>query len=151
MKNIKLTNWLLLTLSVLFAGNVMAVDFLTPEQEARGNGFLNKELYIYETRLIGTPEQFKKYAGAHLDYQVKLENEGTMFGAGPLFEENDTGMPKAGLIIIRASSFEEAKAIADADPFHSSGIREYTLSKWVLNEGSFSFTVKLSDQSVDVK
>lgn len=150
MKTLKLPTWLWLAISVLFTGNA-AAEIFTPEQKARLASFLNKDFYIYETKLFGTPEQFKEYLSAHLSYQVKLENEGIMFGTGPLFDENHTGTPKAGLIIVRAASFEEAKAIADADPFHSSGVRTYTLRKWTMNEGSLDLSIKFSDQSVEVK
>lgn len=148
MKNI--TTWFFLIFSVIIAGNVSASG-LTAEQKTRIADFLSMDLYVYETTLVGTPEEFTNTVSAHLDYQVMLEEKGIMFGAGPLFEENQEGHPTSGLIIIRASSFEEAKAIADADPFHAGGVRSYTLRKWTLNEGSFNFTVNISDQTVEIK
>ena len=57
-------------------------------------------------------------------------------------------MQGSGLIIYRAESMEAARAIAEADPMHASGIRTYTLRKWLVNEGSFQLDVKLSTQSV---
>lgn len=118
----------------------------------RAAGFLNLELYVYETRLAGSPELMLSQLGPHLDYQVQLQEDGILFGAGPMQEEGEAlGPPKAGMIIVRASSFEEAKAIADADPMHSSGARTYTLRKWTLNEGSLDLTVKFSGQSVSIE
>ena len=53
------------------------------------------------------------------------------------------------MIILRAASLDEARAIADADPMHASGARNYTLLPWLMNEGSFSLVVKLAGQKVD--
>jgi len=80
---------------------------------------------------------------SHIRYQLKLEREGVMFAAGPVFEV-DAETPSGGLIIIRAKTAEDARAIADADPMHSSGARGYTLRKWIVNEGSFTVTVPFS-------
>ena len=55
------------------------------------------------------------------------------------------------MIIVRASSFEEANEIAKNDPMHTSGVREYDIWKWSLNEGSFSVTINYSDQSASIK
>ncbi|MEL7043109.1 MAG: YciI family protein [Pseudomonadota bacterium] len=125
---------------------------LPPEIQERVSGFLNMELYIYETRVAGDPKLVVDNLMAHLDYQVELQDAGIMFGAGPLQEEGAPSFPPvAGMIIIRAASFDEARAIADADPMHSSGARTYTLRKWTMNEGSLDLTVKFSGQSVDIE
>lgn len=123
-----------------------------PELAKRVTQFLNMQLYVYETRLVGSPEDLRKLLPAHLDYQVKLEEEGIMFGAGPLISEGEpTFPPKVGMIIVRADSFEDARRIADADPLHSSGVRTYTLRRWTMNEGSFRLTVKMSGQRVKIE
>lgn len=151
MNKLKVQTSLFILFFLLFSGTAIAAEIFTPEQKVRVEGFLNKDLYIYETKLVGSHEEFKKYLSAHLNYQVKLENEGIMFGAGPLFNEDHSGHPKAGMIIVRANSFEEAKAIADADPFHASGVRTYTLRKWVMNEGTLNLSIKFSDQSAEIR
>ncbi|MEM9938285.1 MAG: YciI family protein [Pseudomonadota bacterium] len=125
---------------------------LPPEIQERVSKFLNMELYIYETRVAGDPQLVVDNLMAHLDYQVELQDAGIMFGAGPLQEEGAPSFPPvAGMIIVRAASFEEARAIADADPMHSSGARTYTLRKWTMNEGSLDLTVKFSGQSAEIK
>lgn len=101
-----------------------------PEIQERVSGFLNMPLYVYETRVAGDPKLVVDNLMAHLDYQVMLQDQGIMFGAGPLQEEGAPPFPPvAGMIIVRAASFEDARAIADADPMHSSGARTYTLRK----------------------
>jgi hypothetical protein len=51
------------------------------------------------------------------------------------------------MIIVRARDEAEARRLADADPFHAAGLRQYTLKRWMLNEGAMSFTVRYSDQT----
>ena len=51
-----------------------------------------------------------------------------------------------GIIVIKAGSRQEAKAIADEDPFHSEGVRKYEMLEWeihqVLGAGPFSIAVQ---------
>ncbi len=75
----------------------------------------------------------------HLEYQIALERSGTMFGAGPIYDEGED-TPSGGMIIVRATNFNEARKIADADPMHAHNLRRYTIEKWLLNEGSMTFT-----------
>jgi hypothetical protein len=55
------------------------------------------------------------------------------------------------MIIIRASSFAEARAIADSDPYHRNGLRTYTLTRWTVNEGSYTVRVNYSDQTMTIE
>lgn len=117
-----------------------------PRQALKTGGtrdMLQKELYVISTRLApGVPlEKMRDVVPAHLAFQVDLENRGIMFGAGPLFPPDSDVWQGDGLVIIRAQSIEEAKTIAAADPMHSSGIREYKVREWMMNEGSI--TVKM--------
>ena len=84
----------------------------------------------------------------HLAYQAEQEKSGALAFAGPLSDLTGEQMEGCGLIVYRADSFEAAKAIADADPMHSTGTRTYTLRRWMINEGSFRVDVKLSAQQV---
>lgn len=85
---------------------------------------------------------------AHLDYQAELEQQGRLVMAGPLSDPSGELMEGVGMIIYRAESLEAAKALADADPMHRTGTSEYTLRRWLVNEGSFQLDIKLSAQSV---
>ena len=69
--------------------------------------------------------------------------------AGPLYPAGSAN-PEAGMFVIRAKSFEEAEAIIREEPLHKAGLRQYTLQKWRLNEGSYTVTVNYSDQSVQI-
>ena len=107
---------------------------------------LRKQLWVVITKAVKPAEEVRKHLKAHLDYQIKIEKEGIMYGAGPA---NPPGDPKPafGLIIIRAQDEDEARRVADADPMHSSGVRTYELYTWSLNEGRISVTLDFSDQT----
>ncbi len=113
------------------------------------NGFLAKSLYVIITIPVAPHDQVMAQMEKHLARQVQLEKDGIMFGAGPLFEPG-SDRPMGGMIIVRANSFEEAEAIAKADPMHSSGVRSYKIQRWMLNEGSFTTTVTYSDQKMTI-
>ncbi len=94
-----------------------------------------------------TPEQLRATLPAHLDHQVALEKEGVLFAAGPLDAEDGS---RRGLIVIRADSFEDARRIADTDPFHAQGLRTYTVEQWTVNEGSYTVRLTYSDQRLSL-
>jgi uncharacterized protein len=118
----------------------------SPTAAALRDKMLRKRLWIVITKAVAPSEELSKVLEAHLQHQIRLEKEGIMFGAGPL--SNPDGSPTGtGMIIIRADSEADARRIADQDPFHSSGMRTYTLQQWSLNEGRVTITVDFSDQS----
>jgi len=106
---------------------------------------LRQSLYVITTAPARGPGM-QDVLPAHLDYQIRMERDGILFGAGPLFEEGKD-VPYGGMIIVRAKDETEARALADADPFHAAGLRQYTLNRWMLNEGAMTFTVRYSDQT----
>lgn len=111
--------------------------------------FLGKEFFVIVTTPVAPREELDKLLPEHLAHQIRLEKAGIMFAAGPLVKED--GTRAGGLIVIRAESFEAAKAIADSDPYHKGGLRTYTLTRWTVNEGSYGVRVNYSDQSVTIE
>jgi uncharacterized protein YciI len=112
--------------------------------------FLRKTLYVVFTQPVKAWEEIAAVIPEHLRYQVSLEQRGIMFGAGPLM--NEEGKPRGrGMIIIRANSFDEAKAIADADPMHARGVRAYSIDRWTMNEGTVTIKVTYSDQRMRIE
>jgi uncharacterized protein YciI len=86
---------------------------------------------------------------AHLEYMIGLEKRGLLFASGPL--SDGAGPPSgAGLTILRAASAEEARALAEADPFVTNGVRTFDIKEWTIMEGSLGLKVNLSDQSIEV-
>ena len=114
------------------------------KQTAKARGALALELFVVESMPAKRPEDVKESLPAHLDYQKKLEEQGILVMAGPLSDPTGEIMVGGGLIIYRANSMEEAKALTGNDPMHLSGARSFTLRKWLVNEGSISVNVGLS-------
>ena len=54
------------------------------------------------------------------------------------------------MVIIRAGSLAEAREIADSDPMHASGARDYTLCPWLMNEGTVTIKLRYSGGSREV-
>ena len=108
---------------------------------------LQKELYVISTtRAPGVSlEEMREVVPQHLAFQLDLEARGIMFGAGPLFPPDSDHWQGEGMVIIRANSLEEAKAIAAEDPMHTAGKRKYTVREWMMNEGTITLRVSYSD------
>lgn len=121
------------------------------KNEAKERGSLAFELYVVESTPVAPPEELRAVLPDHLAYQKEQEAAGTLFLAGPLSDPTGEQMMGTGMIIYRASSLEEATAITKSDPMHAKGIRTFQIRKWLVNEGSLSFKLNLSNQSVGVK
>ena len=110
-------------------------------------GSLALELYAVVSTPV-KPEELQANLPAHLAYQAEREQQGQLVMAGPLSDLSGDMMDGVGMIIYRAESLEAARALADADPMHQTGTREYTIRRWLVNEGSFQLDIKLSAQSI---
>lgn len=114
------------------------------KEHARTRGALALELFVVTTTPGDDPGAIPANLPDHLAYQKHLEQNGTLVLAGPTSDDTGQEMIGAGLIIYRATSLEEARAIADADPMHKSGARKFTLRKWLVSEGNLTLNVGLS-------
>jgi len=113
---------------------------------AKSRGALALELFVVESTPIGDPGLLKATLPSHLAYQKDMEAKGALVLAGPLSDLTGEEMQGCGLIVYRAASFEDARAMAEADPMHKAGARSFTLRRWLVNEGSLSVSVTLSEQ-----
>lgn len=111
---------------------------------AKARGALALELFVVESAPASGPEAVTESLPDHLAYQRELEVAGILVLAGPLSDATGAEMQGTGLIVYRAATLEEARAIAEADPMHQSGARRYTLRKWLINEGSLNVNLGLS-------
>jgi len=118
--------------------------------EAKGRGALAMELFVVRTAPSGDMGLVKATLPDHLAYQKKLEAEGSLVMAGPVSDLSGDMMEAEGMIIYRAATLNDARAMADGDPMHANGARTYEIRKWLVNEGRLSFSVALSSQSVSV-
>ncbi|MEM9708512.1 MAG: YciI family protein [Pseudomonadota bacterium] len=115
--------------------------------EAKARGALAFELYMVLSAPRGDPTKLKETLPDHLAYQAQLEEQGSLFLAGPVSDEAGAEMEGMGLIIYRAASMDEARELAEADPMHVRGARSYTLRRWLVNEGSLSLSVRFAGQT----
>jgi uncharacterized protein YciI len=99
-------------------------------------GLLAKKLYVVFTSPINGMRPVMEVLDEHLAYQNKIQNEGIMFGAGPL---------------IRADTMAAAKIIADNDPMHKAGARSYKIRPWLLNEGKVTIDLTFSNKSMEIE
>ena len=115
--------------------------------QAKARGALALELYVAHSTPAKAPEEVKASLPDHLAYQAELERAGKLAFAGPMSDETGEHMQGVGLIIYRAASLEDARALADADPMHQTGARSYVMHRWMINEGSLTLQVGLSTGS----
>lgn len=113
-------------------------------ETAKARGALALELYVTESTPVREGPEISEVLPDHLAYQRQLEAAGVLFLAGPLSDESGSRIEGAGLVIYRANSMATARAIAEADPMHSRGVRRFTLRRWMVNEGALTLNLGLS-------
>jgi uncharacterized protein YciI len=78
----------------------------------------------------GSKEAEAAITAAHIQYQLRLQAEGCAIAAGGLGPGPDGSI--VGLTLLRASSLEEARAMAEADPAVRAGrLRAHVRAWWV--------------------
>ncbi|GAA0322399.1 hypothetical protein GCM10008967_11110 [Bacillus carboniphilus] len=70
------------------------------------------------------PELNQTYRPDHLEYLENLKEQGKVFLKGPFTDGS------GGLVIYEADSFEEAKELAENDPYVKLGVRRLDLREW---------------------
>ena len=118
------------------------------KKHAQERGSLAMELFVVVTTPVVEPDKVKDCLPDHLAYQAELEAANLLAFAGPLSDLSGDNMQGSGMIVYKAQSLEQARSLAENDPMHSRGIREFTLRRWLVNEGSLQLDIKLSAQSV---
>ena len=109
---------------------------------------LRRKLYVVFSTATGSPDRLKDILPRHLEYMIDLERKGLVFASGPLTTQ---GEPRGdGMTVLRSASAEEARKIAEADPFFVNGLRTFEVREWTVMEGSVGLTVNFSDQSVEI-
>jgi uncharacterized protein len=110
---------------------------------------LRKKLFVLISKPLVGPEALKPVLPAHLEYMIGLEKRGVVFASGPLADGD--GPPSGqGLTVLRVANANEARRIAEADPFFVNKLRTFELKEWTIMEGTLGLRVNLSDQSVEV-
>ena len=108
-------------------------------------GMLQKQLYIVHTKPTNGLGPVMENIGPHLEFQVKIEQDGVMFAAGPIWADDEETWEGEGMVVVRAENLAHAREIAASDPMHSSGARSFTVRPWLVNEGGFNLRITFSD------
>jgi uncharacterized protein len=110
---------------------------------------LRKKFYVVLSKPVVAPDKLQPFLSAHLEYMIGLEKRGQVFASGPLAD--GAGPPTgAGLTVLRAKDLNEARGLAEGDPFFVNGLRTFELKEWTVMEGTLGVRVNLSDQTVEV-
>jgi uncharacterized protein YciI len=99
---------------------------------------LAKRLYVVFSEPTNGLGPVLENLDPHVQYQTRLELDGTMFAAGPFASDDEQQWDGDGMFIYRAESMAAAQEIAESDPMHSSGARSIRIRPWLLNEGTYS-------------
>lgn len=84
-------------------------------------------MFAVATLLMKDPELSRQHRPAHLEYLAALKAEGKVWANGPFADG------AGGMVVYRASSLDEARALAEADPLVRTGARTLTLRPWQLD------------------
>ena len=110
---------------------------------------LRKKLYVILSKGAASAEQISAVLPQHLEYMIGLEKTGVLFASGPLTATQ--GQPVGdGLTIVRTANADEARAIANTDPFVINKLRTFEVREWTVMEGSLGLKVNFSDQSLEI-
>ena len=117
------------------------------EIEALMRPMLKKRLFVVMWSAVDRPDLIRRHLLEHLRYIVELERSDVLFASGPFSQGEDVRLGD-GMTILRADSADQARAIAEQDPFVRQRARTFSIKQWTINEGSLSVKVKFSDTSV---
>lgn len=70
------------------------------------------------------PELNQEYRPLHLEYLDRLEQQGRVFAKGPFADGS------GGMVIYIADTAEEARELAEGDPYVVKGVRRLELHEW---------------------
>lgn len=114
-------------------------------------GCMAMEVFVCHTTPVQPGPPPADTMAAHLEYQKQIEAKGKLFLAGPLSDEAGEVMSGGGMIVYVAENMTAARALADADPMHSAGVRTYNMQAWRLNEGAPMPGLRLSSRSFSLR
>lgn len=117
---------------------------------SKEKGFLAKQLYVVFTTPVAGLGPVMENIESHLTFQASLEKEGIMFAAGPHWTDDERSWDGDGMVVIRAASLSEARAIAARDPMHASGARKFTVRPWFVNEGTIAVKLNFAQGNFEI-
>jgi len=92
--------------------------------------------YLVLSKPVVPREQMAGSLDDHLSWMKSQHEASNVLFSGPTADHS------MGIYVIRASSMEDAQAVADSDPFHDRSFRNYDLLDWevhqIMGAGPFS-------------
>lgn len=85
----------------------------------------------------------------HLRWTIEQERVGTLMLSGPVTSASEDGL--VGITVLRAGSEDEARQIADSDPFVEGGYVRYALLHWTIFEGSMPIFLRISQGAIELR
>ncbi|MEF2967663.1 YciI family protein [Paenibacillus sp. M1] len=83
--------------------------------------------YVILLSVIPGKEMSEELIRAHVGHLKELDRQGKLVLCGPFTDY------RGGMVIIKAAGYEEAKAVAEADPYVQAGVESYELRTWELS------------------
>ncbi|MMZ59010.1 YciI-like protein [compost metagenome] len=83
--------------------------------------------YVILLSVVPGKKMTEELIRAHVRHLKQLDLEGKLELCGPFSDY------RGGMVIIKASSYEEAKNIAESDPYIVAGVETYELRTWELS------------------
>jgi uncharacterized protein YciI len=131
------------------------LDFTTmpDEQLIKAAVRHRKQLYmVFMTPIeaLGDPiAAFGEFLRPHIAFLHQLEQSGKIFASGALTDE-DGEWRGSGLMILRATSHEDARDIVELEPLHQAGLRKHTVRGFSMEQGRISLSVNNMDGSFTI-
>ena len=95
--------------------------------------------YLVLSRVNTSPDEVRKMSQEHLAWMERQHQSGKVLFSGPTPDRS------IGIYVVKAGSYDEARALVDTDPFHVAGLRGYEIIEWeihqVLGVGMFTSPV----------
>ncbi len=123
-------------------------------EQPQGGGHPDRPQYyiFWMVNVDPVPETDKpviEIRGEHIAYLVDLEARGILLAAGP-FMDSDGTRHGAGMMILKASSMDEADSIAAGEPYRKYGMRTHSPVPWQWAEGSVTQTFRMKAGDFEV-
>jgi uncharacterized protein YciI len=117
---------------------------------SRNRGLLGLELYVIESTPRVPREEWIEWQAEHMAYQTDLELKGALAFAGPLSDASGEIIDGVTMSIYRAPSMEDARRLANDDPFHAKEVKSWRLRRWLVNVGQITVTVGLLSKQAQI-
>lgn len=146
-----LRKFLLCAVITLLIGACVTVNPAAAEEQSAMPEFTHYFIKLKPVRpamVYDMTEAEQKVMGEHFQYLKKLTQKGTVVLAGPVFAD-----PGFGLMVVKASSDEEAKAIAQNDPSVLQGVNTFEIAPMVNslmahNVPRFRYATESTDRAI---